>query len=123
MFQNPLLRPRTPQRIPYGRYVRFFVILETPGPWLREITIFGVNAQTRQGGREVNSVDARCGNETRQRCRWRGKRPHSYGSKACTAVPRRARALHSMGAQKRTASRRPRSRQSGPIGGAWAEHG
>ena len=45
MFQNPFSRPGTPQRIPYGRYVRLFVILETPGPRLREITIFGVNGR------------------------------------------------------------------------------
>ena len=47
MFQNPFLRPGTPQRTPYGRYVRLFVILETPGPRLHEITIFGVNATRR----------------------------------------------------------------------------
>ena len=47
MFQNPLLRPGTLQRIPYGRYVRFFVIFEAFGPRLREITIFGVNATRR----------------------------------------------------------------------------
>ena len=44
MFQNPFLRPGTPQRIPYGRYVRLFVIFETPRPRLRENPIFGVNA-------------------------------------------------------------------------------
>ena len=49
MFQKPFSRPGTPQRIPYGRYVRLFVILvlETPGPRSREITIFGVNATRR----------------------------------------------------------------------------
>jgi hypothetical protein len=44
MFQNPFLRPGTPQRSLYGRYVRLFVIFETPRPRLRENPIFGVNA-------------------------------------------------------------------------------
>ena len=48
MLQNPLLRPGTPQARSYGRYVRLFLIHETSGPRLREITIFGVNA-TRGG--------------------------------------------------------------------------
>ena len=43
MFQNPFLRPGTPQARSYGRYVRLFVIFETPRPRLRKKTIFGVN--------------------------------------------------------------------------------
>ena len=47
MFQNPFLRPGTPQARSYGRYVRLFVIFETPRPRLRENPIFGVNATHR----------------------------------------------------------------------------
>ena len=47
MFTNPFLCPGTPQRIPYGRYVRLFLITVTYGPRLREITIFSVNASRR----------------------------------------------------------------------------
>ena len=58
MFQNPFLRPGTPQRTPYGRYVRLFVILvlETPGPRSREITIFGVNATRRAVKRSADKA-------------------------------------------------------------------
>ena len=56
MFQNPLLRPGTLQRIPYGRYVRFFVIFEAFGPRLREITIFGVNATRRAVKRSADKA-------------------------------------------------------------------
>ena len=46
-FQNPFLRPGTPRRSLYGRYVRFLLISETPRPRLRENPIFGVNATHR----------------------------------------------------------------------------
>ena len=47
-FRNPFQCPGTPQARSYGRYVRFSLISETPGPWLRGFPHFGVNA-TRQG--------------------------------------------------------------------------
>ena len=57
-FQNPFLRPGTPRRSLYGRYVRFFVIFETPRPRLRENPIFGVNA-TPRGVKQSNEFEPR----------------------------------------------------------------
>ena len=57
-FQNPFLRPGTPRRSLYGRYVRFLLISETPRPRLRENPIFGVNA-THRGVKQSNEFEPR----------------------------------------------------------------
>ena len=58
MFRNPFLCPGTPQRSLYGRYVRLFLIPETPGPRLREITNFSVIASRQPCERSPNKINS-----------------------------------------------------------------